>query len=111
TSTRVYLYLHKADIARALLAALRGSSASEQAGGEPATVAQGFTLKAPVASAAPGEDRLRVLARRHRLLWDYANVVRDHRKRAVFVQRPNQPGELTDDERADLNAHFQPHVI
>jgi hypothetical protein len=110
TSTRVYAYLHKADIFHALRTGLFGTPTTRGTVAPAEPDARGLVLEAPVATNPPLAARLQALADRHSLLWDYATIVRAHGKHAVIVQTPSTPHPLTQEDRADLNAHFHPHI-
>ena len=52
------------------------------------------------------------LAAAYPLLWDYAELVRAHRKRAVVVEidHLDVSSPILQRDRADLNLIFRPHV-
>jgi hypothetical protein len=104
TSTRVFLYLNSGN-----LKSLFRDRSRDVPEAPPAVTPGDVAIDAPVALAAPSPDRLRALAARRPLLWDYAALVQGHGKRAVVVQADGR-NPLTAEDRADLNAHFQPHV-
>jgi hypothetical protein len=114
TSTRLYLYMHKADLLPSLLgAAVPRPPVPDAADSVPDVGALRFDR--PVSASQPSSERLQALAERHPLLWDFATFVRARGKRAVFIQTAGGAGRLagerlTADEHADLNAHFRPHV-
>jgi hypothetical protein len=101
TSTRVFLYSR---LARAL-----GRRPARGAADPPAG-APAIDVDSRVAPAPPSAERAALLARRHALLWDFAQMVRAHGRTAVFVQFANNGGLLDADERADMNAQFAPEV-
>jgi hypothetical protein len=121
TSTRQYLYRHKAELPRALWREVRGH-ATDAAGApaaEPAMAAGAdvVAVRAELASAPVGDVRRRDLAAAYPLLWDYSELVRAHGKHAVVVEIDRPPFPETDRvlpmpplDRADLNRIFQPHV-
>jgi hypothetical protein len=109
TSTRQYLYLHKAD----LFHRLRGDAPADTT---PAVIEgtdeaiRRITFVDQRSPAPPGEERTALLKRRFDLLWDFATMVRAHHKRAVFIEVDGHSSPIADDDRADLNALFYPSV-
>jgi len=108
TSSRVYVYRHKAS---ALRAVWRGTREPPDAAGDASVSAtHGVEVAIDVAPGAVAEARRRELVRAHPLLWDYAELVRAHGKRAIVVQIRRYAAALAPADRADLNAVFRPHV-
>lgn len=104
TSTRVFLYTRPAAAGHAL-----GRQPNQKAAAQPAD-APAIGVDSRVAAARPSAERVTSLSSRRRLLWDFAQMVRDHHRSAVFVEIAGLRDTLADDERADLNAQFGPEV-
>lgn len=107
TSTRQYVYLHKGEMARNLLAGLRGIPAANAA--TPAASAPSATilLTVPRASAPPSAARREELRRRYPLLWDFEELVRLHGRQAHFLVFAAEAATLPDDAIGDLNILFE----
>jgi hypothetical protein len=109
TSTRIYFYLHKGALARQLL-----GRPVEDAVPAPvpdvAAAAATIAVDARAAPERPSADRQRILRQRHPLLWDAAELVRGHGKHAAFIEVAGHAPAMSDEDRADLNALFAPHV-
>jgi hypothetical protein len=114
TSTRQYLYRHKASLPGAIWRAVSGRATGDEGvpelGSEPAALADVVEMRADVASAPVTETRRRGLAAAYPLLWDYAEMVRAHRKHAVVVEIDRAAPPIQQRDRADLNLIFHPHV-
>lgn len=106
TSTRQYVYLHKRDIARRLLAPFSPPAPAPPSPWPPSDGQ--VDLRAPRSAAEPNEGSRREFRQRHQLLCKFGDLARSHRKRAVFVQVEGVNFELTDTEVADFNAMFAP---
>jgi hypothetical protein len=106
TSTRQYLYLHKRDIARRLLAPIHSSPARPPAAWRPSH--EGVRLRVPRSAASPDAEGRRRLRERHQLLCRLADLARTHRKRTVFLRVDRVSYDLSDAEVADFNATFAP---
>jgi hypothetical protein len=104
TSTRVFTYAQLVTAGRALR---RGP---DPRAADPAVDATAIGVESPIAAAPPSAERAAVLSRERALLWDFAQMVRDHHRTAVFVEMATNKIELAADERADLNAQFGPEV-
>lgn len=108
TSSRVYVYRHKAS---ALRAVGRGRDETPGAPADAsAPASHGVEVAIDVAPGPVADERRRELARTHPLLWDYAELVRAHGKRAIVVQVRRYAGALAAADWAELNAVFRPHV-
>jgi hypothetical protein len=109
TSTRLYLYLHKAD----LLHRLRGDARSDTS---PASIegtgeaVRKVSFSDEAAPSPPSDRRAMELKGKWGLLWDFATLVQRHHKRAVFILVDRHSSEISDEDRADLNAVFAPDV-
>lgn len=106
TSTRQYLYLHKRDIARRLVAPVYAPLPPPAVSWQPGDGR--VTLRALRPSSLPDAGRRQQLRQRHELLCRFADLARDHRTRTVFVQVDGISVELDDAEAADFNAIFAP---
>jgi hypothetical protein len=104
TSTRVFTYSRLVTAGRAL------RRRPDPRAAEPAVGATAISVDSRVAAAAPSAERAAFLSRERALLWDFAQMVRDHHRTAVFVEMATNAGTLAADERADLNAQFGPEV-
>jgi hypothetical protein len=104
TSVRVFLYTRLAAAGHAL-GRQREPTDAAQPGDLPA-----IAVDSRIASAPPSAERLTSLSSRHRLLWDFAQMVRARQRSAVFVEISGLRDLLPDDDRADLNAVFGPDV-
>lgn len=106
SSTRMYIYQHKADLPRRVLArisrsvATRTDGQSLEANAPPAAI----QLEAPMASRPPDVHRTRELAARHRLLLDFARLITAHGKRVVFLDFLDYWKPLPKADCADINA-------
>ena len=114
TSTRQYVYRHKASIPGAIWRAASGRAMGD--GGVPAPAPERGALvdvvavRADMASAPVTETRRRGLAAAYPLLWDYAELIRAHGKHAVVVEIESSSSSVLRPDRADLNRVFHPHV-
>jgi hypothetical protein len=110
TSTRLYLYLHKADLARQLL----GRPVSENpAPAEIPGVDAAMTLIGVDVSRAPtrpADERLQQLSTKYSLLWSFVELIGVHHKQAIIVELSGHSRPMPDQDRADLNALFFPNV-
>jgi hypothetical protein len=103
TSTSVFTYGRLATAGRALR---RGP---DPRAADPAD-APAIAVDSRIAAAPPSAERAAFLSSRHALLWDFAQMVRDRHRTAVFVELVTNKIILAADERADLNAQFGPEV-
>ena len=104
TSTRVFIYTRLAAISRLL------ARQAEETGDREPGAAPVIDVDARAATTMPSRERLADLSTRHRLLWEFAELVHGRRRSAIFVEISSYSDALRDDERADLNAHFNPDV-
>jgi hypothetical protein len=104
TSARVFLYARLAAAGRGL--GRRPDARTAETSADAAAIG----ADSRSAPAPPSAERAALLARRHPLLWDFAQMVRDRRRTAVFVEMASNAHTLPADERADLNAQFGPDV-
>lgn len=104
TSTRVFTYSRLVTAGRTL------RRRSDPRAAEPAVDGSAIGVDSRIADAPPSAERAAVLSRRRALLWDFAQLVRDRHRTAVFVEMATNEGTLAADERADLNAQFGPDV-
>lgn len=104
TSTRVFTYSRLVTAGRALRRGPDGRAAGV------AVDATGIAVDSRIAPAPPSAERAALLSRQRALLWDFAQMVRDRHRTAVFVEMATNKGTLAADERADLNAQFGPEV-
>lgn len=106
TSSRQFLYLHKGDAARALVASV-GASALEppQSSGE-------VEARTPVAASMPTPERLDALRRNTpRVLWWFVDLFRGGDARLVILQVPGFADWLPDAQSvAEFNRAFGPQV-
>ena len=112
-ATRQYLFVHEASIRRDVWRAARGRAAPEGGArpqGRPVRTDLVQT-KAEMASTPVTGARRRQLAAAYPLLWDYAELVHGHGKRAVLVEIHGYSPPIAPADRADLNAIFRPHVL
>ena len=104
TSTRVFTYARLVTAGRVLRRAPDPPAAGV------AVDATAIGVDSRIAAAPPSAERAAFLSRERALLWDFAQMVRDHHRTAVFVEMTTNKGYLAADERADLNAQFGPEV-
>ena len=104
TSARVFTYSRLVTAGHALR---RGP---DSRAAEPAVDATAIIVDSRIAAAPPSAERAARLSRQRALLWDFAQMVRDRHRTAVFVEMATNEGTLTADERADMNAQFGPGV-
>jgi hypothetical protein len=114
TSTRQYVYRHKASIPGVIWRAASGRAMRDEGvlgpGSEQPALPDVIEVKMNVASVPVTEARRRGLAAVYPLLWDYAELVRAHRKHAVVVEIDRASSPILQIDRADLNLIFHPHV-
>lgn len=101
TSTRQYLYLHKRDIAYALLRPIYHPVPRDAAWPKP------DALPSIVAPRAAGPIDRGNLARADRIMFDLAELARAHKKRVVFLHFEYQ-GRAPGDDLAHFNAAYAP---
>ena len=104
TSTRVFTYSRLVTAGKALR---RGP---DRPAADVAVDPTVIGVDSGIAAAPPSAERAALLSRRHALLWDFAQMVRDRHRTAVFVELATNKVALEADERADLNARFGPEV-
>lgn len=107
TSTRQFVYLNKSRWIKALLGR-RGQAVSR----DPlpvVAVAEGVWLS-PRAAVQPSDGELQGLRNAHLLLYDYAQLVLEHKRRGVIVQFSGQRGVMSPEQLKLFNAHFAPYV-
>jgi hypothetical protein len=104
TSVRVSLYRGLADAMRAF-----GHRPNQQSAVKAADL-PAIMFDSPVAATRRSADQVTSLSSHIRLLQDFARMVRDHRRSAVFVEILGNRKTLKADERAALNAEFGPEV-
>ncbi|MES1255769.1 MAG: hypothetical protein ABUS56_09180 [Acidobacteriota bacterium] len=113
TSTRIYVYLHKGALARQLLGRPVEAAVPAPAPApvpDVAAAAATIVVDARLSPEQPSLDRQRALRQRHPLLWAAAELVRGHGKHAAFIEVAGHAAAMSDEDRADLNAVFAPHV-
>lgn len=115
TSTRVYLYLNKRQI---LEGDWKGLLEQPTLDGpvEPGPISgrekqHEVQIDSRVSRDRPSEDRVRALAAKYPFLWEYARMIQAHGKVGVIVEIAGYVGAVEDLDRADVNAHFYPHVL
>jgi hypothetical protein len=113
TSTRQYVYRHKASIPGAIWRAAGGRAMGDEgavpSNAEPPALVN-VAVQADMASVPASEARRRALAAAYPLLWDYAELVRTNGKRAVVVEVDRSSSPMPPIDRGDLNRLFYPHV-
>jgi hypothetical protein len=114
TSTRQYVYRHKASLPSAIWRAASGRAMDDESVPTPRSEVPALldvvSVQTDMASAPVTEARSRGLAAAYPLLWDFAELVRAHRKHAVVVAFDRSSSPLLPIDRADLNRIFHPHV-
>lgn len=113
SSTRMYLYQHKASMARAAVRSLTsvGREFEPSAGDAPPGVEQGSVdMQVPMSTRPPSIQRLRELSGQYPLLFKFATLAVGHNRRIVFLDFIGYWTPLPDADSADLNAHFAPHA-
>lgn len=111
TSTRLYLYLNKGRILEALREMYPSRGASDpgpMSGGE---VQGDVKIDSRISRDTPSVGQVRELAVKYPLLWEYAQLIRDHAKIGIVVEIEGYGVAVEDADRADLNAHFHPNVL
>ncbi len=106
TSTRQYIYLHKRDLLRRLLAPTFSPPPPPPVPWSPS--ADSVAFRAPRSASPPDAEGRQQLRQNHQLLCQFADLARSHRRPAVFVQVVDVSVELSDSEAADFNAMFAP---
>ncbi len=115
TSTRVYFYLNTKQILGGIWEGLLeqpmlegpidpGAMSGRQNQHE-------VQVDSRVSRDRPSNDRVRSLAAKYSFLWEYAQMIRAHGKVGVIVEIAGYVTALQDSDRADVNAHFYPHVL
>ena len=103
-SARQYVYLHKGEFVRGLIFRMAPLAQSP-----PEPVDASVEIIAPRAPVPPGEPRRAELRQRYPVLWQMEELIRSHRKRAVFLLMGEaQYLDLSREDVADLNAAFAP---
>jgi len=104
SSTRQYIYLHKGDFARRLLARARAETPGVS---DPAIEIQ---LTTPRSADPPSPERLRRLRERCPLLCDFGDLIVLHRKQGVFLQIDGYSEPISEDDAGAFNAAFAPYA-
>lgn len=110
TSTRLYVYLHKADLARRLLGRPVAGDAVPAVVEGAREAAQTIVFDSRRAPAAPLPERLRALALAHPIVWDLATLAKTHRRQVVVLEVTKHSPLVPADDRADMNAAFWPYA-
>lgn len=104
TSTRQYIYLHKGELARGLLARVRAAQPAAPLAVESITITRPLT-PGPV---PPGVQA--ALARDQWLVWRFGELARDHGKRLVLLHIARYSAAMSEEEMAAFNRVFAPHA-
>ena len=115
TSTRVYLYLNTRQILGGVWEGLLEQPMIEGpidpgpiSGQENQHEVQ---IDTRVSHDRPSDERVRALAAKYPFLWEYAQMIRAHGKAGVIVEIAWYVSAVEDSDRADVNAHFYPHIL
>jgi hypothetical protein len=106
TSARQYVYSHKRDIVRRLVAPMYSPPLPPPVPWRRSD--DRVMLRAPRTANPPDAEGRRQLRQRHPLLCKFGDLARFHRKRTVFVQVDGISFDLSDPEVAAFNAMFAP---
>jgi hypothetical protein len=106
TSTRQYVHLRGDAIRRAVAP---GGGPAES--GARSSLDGSIQLVRRRSATRPTDERRAELRRQDEVLWQFAELVSGHRKRAVFLQIGSAAaGAIGESEIADFNAAFEPFV-
>ena len=115
TSTRVYFYLNTKQILGGIW---EGLLEQPKLDGpiEPGLITgrenqHEVQIDSRVSGDRPSDDRVRALAAKYPFLWEYARMIQAHGKVGVIVEIAGYVSAVEDSDRADVNAHFYPHVL
>ena len=104
TSTRQYIYLHKGELARGLVARIR-------AAGVPAPLGPGaITITRPVHPGPVPPGVQQAVARNQWLVWRFGELARDHGKRLVLLHIARYSDAMSEEEMGVFNRSFAPHA-
>jgi hypothetical protein len=106
SSTRQYLYVHKGELVRKVVASVRAQAGPASAI-TPQTTA--IELDRPLAGERPAPDS-RSLEAKYPLMWRFGQLVRDHGKRAVFLHIDGYSNAMATADIAAFNRVFGPNV-
>jgi len=109
TSTRVYSYLHKSDLARRLVGQAQPGIATIAQTEDRGTARLVLTDRGE-SSGPPDAARRLYLRQAQPLLWDFASLAGARQKRVVFIEMNNHSKPLDREVRGDLNAVFAPYA-
>jgi len=110
TSTRNYLYLHKTELVRRAVGLPVQDDPAPVTAAAAESAAATIVVTARRSGSSPDRRRQQVLAGSYPFEWDFAEVVRSHNKRGVFIEMNRISPEIRDEDRADLNAAFAPAI-
>jgi hypothetical protein len=102
SSTRQYIYLHKGELARSLVARVR---AQERKADTPAAAME---IVRPMAPDSGSDIQMRGLEIRQPLMWTFASLARDHRKRTTFLHIDGYSESMDPEDVAVFNRVFAP---
>jgi hypothetical protein len=103
TSTRQFLYLHKGELARALVGTLRADPLEQS--DSSVRVPIELSVPRPSALGARGDA-----ANLNPLMWRFGALVRDHRKRALFLHVDGYSDQMSMSDIEAFNGEFAPNV-
>jgi hypothetical protein len=106
TSTRQFVYLHKGDLARAVLRPL--IAAQNDAKQAPGVEGAQIELSYPAFAGRPLPDEERSVEEKDPLMWRFATLARDHGKRLTLLQFDGYSAPMAVDDIATFNAAFSP---
>lgn len=110
TSTRVYWYLHKGNLASRVLGRPIDQDSVPSLVPDPDHAIRHLTWDKRLAAPRPSPARRELLANRYSLLWQFAMLATEHGKQVVFIELGQHSPEISDEDRGDLNATFEPHA-
>jgi hypothetical protein len=102
SSTRQYIYLHKGEIARSLIARVRAQALA------PLVSAPTIEITTPVAAWSPSRTEIRHLEVTQSLMWKFGSLSRDRGKRTTFLHIDGYSERIPLNDLAVFNRVFAP---
>lgn len=92
------------------LRSLVARSHAEEARGDRFDATARVTVSVPTSPRPPAAERILAAQTRHRLLWQFAQLIAANGKRGVFLQIDGYSEPMAESDMADFNGMFGPHA-